>query len=299
MGLFSRLLGGQTGDRLSREEILLVAPEASDARGPGLSVISTDEVAKLQQVVGPTTFCRPHAQQVALALLRDHDGYLEDVGTLEHVAADDQRPEALDVIYQGHWIGALAGHATDRVNLPIGAQVGIPVQLCAAQTAKGPRLDAWAWLGDDAPQWEYSAEHRPPVTAKERSGETAFRARTMVREALVEGGQRGEDFVAGSEHGIHYLETVGPIEQLKREGQLEAALKLCYIAIEGAEGDARFGEPAPWYTIQAAIIHRKLKQREEEIAVLQRWLDHCPAEDREGSGVQKRLAKLLGPGRSS
>ncbi|OOP59537.1 hypothetical protein BMF89_20430 [Arthrobacter sp. SRS-W-1-2016] len=56
--------------------------------------------------------------------------------------------------------------------------------------------------------------------------------------------------------GVHYLELVEPINQLKREGRLEEALVLCYKAIDGAEGDAGDAIPAPLYTEQAAIIRR-------------------------------------------
>lgn len=51
-------------------------------------------------------------------------------------------------------------------------------------------------------------------------------------------------------------------------------------------------EPAPAYTEHAAIIHRKLGQRDEEIAVLKRWLRLCPAGQRDGSQIGQRLAKL-------
>jgi len=51
-------------------------------------------------------------------------------------------------------------------------------------------------------------------------------------------------------------------------------------------------DPAPWYTEQAAIIHRKLKQHNEEIAVLERWLSACPPSRRDGSGIKARLDKL-------
>lgn len=71
-----------------------------------------------------------------------------------------------------------------------------------------------------------------------------------------------------------------PIKELKRQGRLEEALALCYGAIEAAE--------------QAAIIHRKRGEREQEIAVLQRWLRVCPLERRSGSRIEQRLTKLQG-----
>jgi hypothetical protein len=95
--------------------------------------------------------------------------------------------------------------------------------------------------------------------------------------------------------GVHYLQLVEPIKQLKRDGRLDEALGLCYAAIEGAEAAARRErlEPAPWYSEQAAIIHRKLQQREQEVAVLERWLAACPPE-RRGGRIQARLDELLG-----
>jgi tetratricopeptide (TPR) repeat protein len=67
---------------------------------------------------------------------------------------------------------------------------------------------------------------------------------------------------------------------LKRQGKLEEALVVCYKAIEGAEGNREGREPAPWYTNQAAIIHRKLGQRDQEITVLEQWLRLCPKDYR-------------------
>jgi hypothetical protein len=114
----------------------------------------------------------------------------------------------------------------------------------------------------------------------------------MVREALEEGGARAQQFKNGMVDGVHYLELVEPIKQLKREGRLNEALVLCYKAVEAAERDRRGREPAPWYTEQAAIVHRKLGQRDEEIAVLKRWMDVCPKARRPGSSIGERLAKL-------
>lgn len=93
----------------------------------------------------------------------------------------------------------------------------------------------------------------------------------------------------------HYLETVEPIKQLKREGRLDEALVLCYGAIAAAEHARDGREPAPWYTEQAAIIHRKLGQRAEEEAVLRRWLSSCPPDRKSGSRIQRRLDSLVKP----
>lgn len=114
----------------------------------------------------------------------------------------------------------------------------------------------------------------------------------MVADAFTGGGVRAESFKQGMVNGIHYLQLVEPIEQLKRDGRLEDALVLCYAAIEGAEANREGRKPAPLYTEQAAIIHSKLSQHVEEIAVLQRWLAPCPPERRDGARINERLSKL-------
>ena len=90
-----------------------------------------------------------------------------------------------------------------------------------------------------------------------------------------------------------YLTLIEPIKQAKREGRLDDALELCYRAIESAERDRNGREPAPWYTEQAAIIHRKQGDHDKEVAVLERWMAICPPERRAGSTIAKRLEKLL------
>ncbi|MFG6279057.1 hypothetical protein [Microbacterium sp. 5K110] len=73
-----------------------------------------------------------------------------------------------------------------------------------------------------------------------------------MSEALAGGGDRAEQFKAGAIDGLHYLQAVEPIKQLKREGRLNEALALCYVAIEGAERAARREKtsPPPFYTEQ-------------------------------------------------
>ena len=90
-----------------------------------------------------------------------------------------------------------------------------------------------------------------------------------------------------------YLTLIEPIKQAKREERLDDALELCYRAIDSAERDRNGREPAPWYTEQAAIIHRKQGDHDKEVAVLQRWMVICPPERRAGSKIATRLSRLL------
>ena len=117
--------------------------------------------------------------------------------------------------------------------------------------------------------------------------------RGLIQQRLAGGGSRAVMIKAGMVKGVHFLELVEPIKQLKREGKLEEALTLCFAAIEGAEGAREGREAAPFYTEQAAIILRKLGRRDDEVKVLQRWLAVCPPERREGSRIAERLGKLV------
>lgn len=96
----------------------------------------------------------------------------------------------------------------------------------------------------------------------------------------------------GRVDGVHYLELIEPIKQAKRDGDNEYALQLCYQAIQGAE-QARDGrEPAPGYTKHAAIVLRKLGRRDEEIAVLERYLQFVAPEHRASDEFTERIRKV-------
>lgn len=55
-------------------------------------------------------------------------------------------------------------------------------------------------------------------------------------------------------------------------------------------------EPAPWYTVRAAIVLRKLGRLDEEETLLRRYLDHVPPESMGNTGprgIRERLDKLV------
>lgn len=105
---------------------------------------------------------------------------------------------------------------------------------------------AYVWLGPGEPEWVHTRENPPALTSRERINDSHVQKTMLVREALQEGGERAQQFRRGMVDGVHYLELVEPIKQLKREGRLKEALVLCYKAIEAAERDRDGREPAPW-----------------------------------------------------
>lgn len=226
-------------------------------------------------------------------------GHFEAPATLVAMGAPGREDPVVAVHVDGARIGFLPGYLAAQVNPgngPLtGAAATAQVQMWGARVGEGMRVIGWVAPGAGPVVWPHNTENPAAVTVEEQRAEAHASTTSMVREALEgDDPRRAEQFRRGLVDGTHYLETVEPIKQLKRDGKLDEALALCYQAIGGAEADRDGREPAPWYTEQAAIIHRKRGERDEEIAVLQRWLRACPPARRDGSKIQERLDKLTG-----
>lgn len=226
-------------------------------------------------------------------------GHFEAPATLVAMGAEGRADPVVAVHVDGARVGFLPGYMAALVNpdnRPLsGAAAAAQVQMWGARMGDGMRVIGWVAAGSAPVSWRHGEANPAAVTVEEQRAEAAAGTVSAVREALEgDDPRRAEEFRRGMVDGVHYLETIEPIKQLKREGKLEDALELCYRAIEGAEADREGREPAPWYTEQAAIIHRKRGEREQEVAVLRRWLDACPPDRRAGSAAQVRLDKLVG-----
>lgn len=243
------------------------------------------------EVAGTTTFAKDAVAALASRTSLGERGYYEGQAQLQREPENPVDPQAVVVLVDGEKVGCLPSYAAKELPLPAGASEPARYQLHVLRDQK-LLAKAYIWLGDGDPEWAHTKENPPALTSRERINSSHAEKSAMVREALQGGGERAQQFKQGMVDGVHYLELIEPIKQLKREGRLEEALVLCYKAIEGAEGDAGRGMPAPAYTEQAAIIHRKLSQKEEEIAVLRRWLARCPKARRADSSIAERLSKL-------
>jgi hypothetical protein len=223
-----------------------------------------------------------------------NDGYLVIDGTIQREPHNPVDPNAVAVYVEGDRIAYLPGYIANVVALSNSGSVPVAVQIFTAQLPKGLRYEAWAWLPDSAPEWSWDETHRPPLSPQEKVAAHQAGINSMVDGALQGGGVRAEGFRAGMPQGVHYLQLVEPIKQLKRDGRLEDALTLCYAAMAGAEAAAKLEklEPAPWYTEQAAIVCRKLGRPAEERAVLERWIAACPPGRGDNSRIRERLESL-------
>lgn len=243
------------------------------------------------EVAGTTTFAKDAVAALASRKSLGERGYYEGQAQLQREPENPVDPQAVAVLVDGEKVGCLPSYAAKELPLPVGASEPVRYQLHVLREQK-LLAKAYVWLGEGEPAWQFTAQNPPALTSRERINGSHTEKTSMVREALQGGGERATRFKRGMVDGVHYLELVEPIKQLKREGRHEEALVLCYKAIEAAEGDAKGDMPAPWYTEQAAIVHRKLSQRAEEIAVLNRWLARCPKAHRASSSIAERLGKL-------
>lgn len=224
---------------------------------------------------------------------RTAGGLLELVGQLVPEPGNPVDTNAVAVHVEGERVGYLPGYLASQITLPAGAVAACAVQLWGAQDGDRLRVVGWVAAGPDPLPWPHTKEDPAAVTVAQQRTERAMATTDMVDEALTSNDpERVAQFRRGMVGRYHYLETVEPIQQLKREGRLLEALELCYGAIDAAERDRAGREPAAWYTEQAAIIHRKRGERDQEVAVLQRWLEACPPQRRDGSKIGQRLAKL-------
>jgi len=293
MGLLRRLFS--TGRAPTTRPVEAASPPRArvDLRLPeaGRQTIASQPVA----VSGTTTFGRDGLAALVLRReVRQEAGYLEVMGTLQREPDNEADPFAVAVLVEADLVGYLPGHLARAMPLPASVTQAAPVQVFSEQLETGLRCEAWVWLGEGPPRWQWSAAKRPPLSPEAKEQARHQVSRRIVSDNLAAESGRSDLTRAGMVNGVHFLELVEPIKQLKREGRLDEALVLCHAAIEGAERERENREPAPWYTEQAAIVHRKLGQHDEEVAVLRRWLRACPVERRAGSRIQQRLTKLVG-----
>lgn len=246
-------------------------------------------------VAGTATFAKDAVKALA-------DQYrLADREIFESRALLRRYPEfenAITVLVNGVKVGALTSVASRAMQMTLGDERIVDYQLHILRTENRLEALAHVWLGSGTPQWEFTRDNPAPLTTIERAVSSQKQRSQTVSQGLQDI-LRAHEITAGMVKGYHYLELVEPIKQLKRDGRLQDALILAYAAIDAAENEASVSgrEPAPAYTLHAAIVHRKLGQHDEERAVLERWIASTPAQRRQGSKVVERLDKLISKAR--
>lgn len=245
------------------------------------------------ELTGTTTICAAAVESFVQRHGLIEGGYFEGTGVLQREPDNPVNSDAVIVLLEGERIGYAPSYAADLVPVPVTVSLAVPLRFFTVHDGKRRWTRAFVWLDPTPPRWAYSRTSPPPLTSAEKRADTHRQRSESVRQTLAEGGAAAAEVAAGMVNGVHYREMLEPIQELKRQGRNEDALQLCYAAIEAAEGDLYMGTPVPFPTREAAIVLRKLKQRDEEIAVLQRWLAFVSEERRADTDLGKRLAKLL------
>ena len=155
-----------------------------------------------------------------------------------------------------------------------GHSVSCPALICGGFLQSEGRASLGAWLD----LLESETPHREVMARS--TGVSEFRARNNPP-------------THGLFKGKHYTEYVEDIKALKRHDALEEALDLLNELIGAVEDEARAegNGVAPWYYEQAAIVCRKRRDFQGEIAVLERYVAQSPAPGASPSALLERLEK--------
>lgn len=250
-----------------------------------------EEITEIE-LVGTNTWARESILNLVDRLDLQRVEYVSGTVSLSIDPNGDGYSHEICASFQGCVIGYLPGFLSTGFS-ESSTQRDVPFQLFLGLEKGKVRSRAWVWLAESTPQWTFSQADRPPVTLAQQASKEEKDARIEKERRLGEGGLGAARVLAGQVDGVHYLETPARIKQLKRDGLLEEALDVCYLAIEGAEREARFERRRivpPFYTDQAAIILRKLGRLEEEERVLERYIEFFyPPDGREDLGSARAV----------
>lgn len=97
----------------------------------------------------------------------------------------------------------------------------------------------------------------------------------------------------GEYEGNHYTSYVEKVKDLKRNRKHAEAIELLSNLVKATENESvktGFGV-APWYYEQLAIIYRKEKEIEKEIAILERYQKQIKAPGSKPKILEERLSK--------
>lgn len=181
-----------------------------------LRVTISTGMASCVELAGTTTFTKD-----AVAALADRHnlgtrGYYEGPAQLQREPDNPADPHAVAVVVEGEKVGYLPSPTARGIGLAAGVSAPVSYQLHVLREGK-LRAKAFVWLGDGTPAWLHTEKHPPGLMTAERANESHRDRSGMVQEALAGGGARAAQFKRGMVDGVHYLELVEPIKQLKRE----------------------------------------------------------------------------------
>lgn len=158
------------------------------------------------------------------------------------------------------------------------------------------RASGAIWLGNGTPEWSDKTlepwrtylDRCAAERAKERQRERSKVQQSLITpESLTARALTNGTLPAGADP--HDL--LSAIQELKRQNRYEEALRLLHAGLEASKH--RPDAPTAWFTEHAAICHRRLKQRDQEIEVLEHFLKSPSPNENYNQKLRSRLEKLL------
>lgn len=227
------------------------------------------------------------------------NGYLRPVTvTLIRDPANPYDGNAFRAEVEGRHVGHLARHLAAQLAPPLDACGCARFEVCGllrGGSHRAPNVGVHVWLdrrlcpGPEIIQrdtagrgvaWPPDDDERTPPHASS-------------------GARRSESIPARSGSGLgylrgaHYTDYVEQVKALRRGGLDQEAEKLLLELVDATEDEARAESTgvAPWYYEQLAILYSKRKQKNEEIAILERFAAQPHAPGVAPSKLLQRLAK--------
>lgn len=192
MGLFNWLKGSKSSELVPSEPKTASRPNWMAKPKPKPKVTMSAGYSPLVKLAGTTT----NSQEAAVALVQRYD--LADrvalyvTGTLQREPENTYDADAVAVLVEGERIDYLPSYTAKDLSLGVGSSVTIPLQLFCADLGTRLRVEAFAWLGDEDPQWKYSDETPPAMSTEQKRMSAHKTSSGMVRTALAKGGTRAE-----------------------------------------------------------------------------------------------------------
>lgn len=219
MGFLGKLFG-----RAESTETAVAVTEQPAIREPARPKVRVEVTYSLGgeqdlvKLTGTTTFAKDAITRLAERHGAELGGYIETCGTLQREPDNQADPHAVAVHVEGEKIGYLPGYLAKLVDLSTNGAREVQVQVFTELLPKGLRVEAWAWLAEGPARWQWSEANRPPLSSGAKVAAHQQGIDRMVADALAGGGARAESFERGMVAGVHYLQLVEPIKQLKRKG---------------------------------------------------------------------------------
>lgn len=179
------------------------------------------------------------------------------------------------------------------------AQIVLESMQIAQQTKKKATRDSRLWSAKDNLEKlkEYASnDYRIQESFKDfisHAEDQLESIKMIVEEQEKKQTKEDERIRAGTVDGKYYVEHTGKVQQLKREGANAEAIELLCKLAGAVEQESKVADsyPAPWYFKQLAILFRKEKRYDEEIAILEKYISLAAQTDGAPEDIKKRLEK--------